>query len=167
MSVEGEENLQEIKVKRLVLCQFLCGFACLAKGGDFLCKVFDMFTPFTVGLVFLLRQHFEKLSIIIPYTSRPANSERYIVCKNLLQKAPPVMDYLYSVNERFDSLPADQDIFDVVPLSVLLGDEPAIDWLRQHSIAHARTQIESINTLVKYIEDKYVLCSFACCDLDC
>jgi cap1 methyltransferase len=77
MSVEGEENLQEFKVKQLVLCQFLTMYTCLAPGGDFVCKVFDMFTPFTVGLVYLLRCSFENVSIVIPYTSRPANSERY------------------------------------------------------------------------------------------
>ena len=46
-------------------------------GGHFVCKVFDMFTPFSVGLFYLLYRCFERVCIFKPVTSRPANSERY------------------------------------------------------------------------------------------
>ena len=46
-------------------------------GGDFTCKLFDSFTPFTVVIIYILYRHFEKITIIKPFTSRPANSERY------------------------------------------------------------------------------------------
>ncbi len=42
-----------------------------------MCKVFDMFTPFSVGLFYLLYRSFERVCIFKPVTSRPANSERY------------------------------------------------------------------------------------------
>ena len=37
---------------------------------------FDMFTPFSVGLFYLLYRCFEQVSLFKPVTSRPANSER-------------------------------------------------------------------------------------------
>ena len=43
-----------------------------------MCKVFDMFTPFSVGLFYLLYRCFEKVCLFKPVTSRPANSERYV-----------------------------------------------------------------------------------------
>lgn len=46
--------------------------------GNFVCKTFDLYTPFSVGLVHLLRYAFEKVAIIKPLTSRPANSERFV-----------------------------------------------------------------------------------------
>ena len=46
-------------------------------GGHFVCKLFDLFTPFSIGLVYLMYRIFNKVSIIKPVTSRPANSERY------------------------------------------------------------------------------------------
>lgn len=58
-SVEGEENYQEERLKQLVLCQFTTALACVKQGGAFVCKVFDTFTPFVVGLVFILYRHFE------------------------------------------------------------------------------------------------------------
>lgn len=45
-------------------------------GGHFVCKTFDLFTPFSVGLVYLLYLCFDRVSLFKPITSRPANSER-------------------------------------------------------------------------------------------
>lgn len=82
-SVEGEENIQEILSKRLYLCQFIVGLSLCRVGGDgckaggnFLCKLFDIFTPFSMGLVYLMYAAFRRVSLHKPVTSRPANSER-------------------------------------------------------------------------------------------
>ena len=41
-----------------------------------MCKVFDLFTAFSVGLVYLMYRVFDELYVFKPVTSRPANSER-------------------------------------------------------------------------------------------
>lgn len=46
-----------------------------------MCKMFDTLTPFTAGLLFLMYNSFDLVAIHKPKTSRPANSERYLVCK--------------------------------------------------------------------------------------
>ncbi|MED6282441.1 Cap-specific mRNA (nucleoside-2'-O-)-methyltransferase 1 [Ilyodon furcidens] len=76
-SVEGQENIQEILTKQLLLCQFLTALSTLRTGGHFVCKTFDLFTPFSVGLVYLLYLCFDRISLFKPVTSRPANSERW------------------------------------------------------------------------------------------
>lgn len=48
-------------------------------GGHFVCKVFDMFTPFSAGLFYLLYRCFRTVCLFKPVTSRPANSERYAI----------------------------------------------------------------------------------------
>lgn len=84
-SVEGQENIQEILSKRLYLCQFIVGLSLArasneksksGEGGNFFCKLFDIFTPFSVGLIYLMRAAFSRISLHKPITSRPANSER-------------------------------------------------------------------------------------------
>ncbi|KAI2542171.1 CMTR1 isoform 3, partial [Pan troglodytes] len=60
-SVEGQENLQEILSKQLLLCQFLMALSIVRTGGHFICKTFDLFTPFSVGLVYLLYCCFERV----------------------------------------------------------------------------------------------------------
>lgn len=75
-SVEGQENIQEILSKRLYLCQFLVALSIVRTNGHFVCKLFDIFTPFSVDLVYIMYRCFKKISIHKPNTSRPANSER-------------------------------------------------------------------------------------------
>ncbi|KAL0215275.1 hypothetical protein P9112_007459 [Eukaryota sp. TZLM1-RC] len=76
-------NLQELLMKQLVLGQIVSMFRILRHGGSFVLKVFDVFSPFTVSLLYLLYISFTRFSIFKPVTSRPGNSERYIVCQGL------------------------------------------------------------------------------------
>ena len=69
-SVEGNENIQEILSKQLYLCQFMFASHIVRPGGHFVCKIFDLFTPFSVGLVYLMYRSFERVSIHKPNTSR-------------------------------------------------------------------------------------------------
>ena len=78
ISVEGEENIQEILTKQLVMCQFACALSILRRGGHFVCALFDAYTPFTVGLIYLLHRSFERVCLFKPVTSRPTNSERSV-----------------------------------------------------------------------------------------
>jgi len=75
-------NMQEELAQKLIYSQIIIGFAMLKKGGTFICKFFDTFTNLTKEFIFLLNIFYEKVTIYKPYTSRLANSERYIVCQN-------------------------------------------------------------------------------------
>jgi len=55
-----------------------------ATGGHFVCKLFDVFTRFSVGLIYLMYRAFERVALFKPVTSRPANSERYAVFSSAL-----------------------------------------------------------------------------------
>ena len=104
-SVEGEENLQELHMKQLVLCQFLAALMNIKVGGVFVCKIFDCFTPFTVGCLYCIYRSFADFAIIKPVTSRPANSERYVVARHKWLRRPPVVDYLLQVNAELNAVP--------------------------------------------------------------
>ena len=56
-SVEGQENIQEILSKQLYLCQFLVALNIVRVGGHFVCKLFDVFTPFSAGLLYLMYRY--------------------------------------------------------------------------------------------------------------
>uniref|UniRef100_A0A0K0CXC9 Cap-specific mRNA (nucleoside-2'-O-)-methyltransferase 1 n=1 Tax=Angiostrongylus cantonensis TaxID=6313 RepID=A0A0K0CXC9_ANGCA len=94
-SVEGSENIQEILSKRLYLCQLLVSLCIVRENGTFFCKLFDIFTPFSAGLVYLMHVAYNQVSLHKPHTSRPANSERYIICKGLRKNySDAIRDYL-------------------------------------------------------------------------
>lgn len=133
-SVEGQENLQEILSKQLYLCQFLLALKILRNDGHFVCKLFDLFTPFSVGLVYLMHFAFNKICICKPVTSRPANSERYIICKGLREDADSICDYLNEINlDLCDFIRNDpqKDVVEVVPLNVLKEDTVFYEYIRE------------------------------------
>ncbi|CAJ0566855.1 unnamed protein product, partial [Mesorhabditis spiculigera] len=104
-SVKGKENIQEICSKRIYLCQLLISLCVLREGGNFYCCLFDVFTRFSYELCFLMTLCYEDVCIHKPHTSRPANSERYIVCKGLKREySYPIRDYLKKANIRMEKL---------------------------------------------------------------
>lgn len=72
---------QEPLTFRLLLCQVYGGWLVLRRGGAFVCKLFDMYQPFTHDVLWLLAVTFDVVHLVKPHTSRPANSERYVVAK--------------------------------------------------------------------------------------
>ena len=54
----------------------------LLPGGTFVCKIFDTLENVTVSLISLLHESFGRIAVVKPITSRPASSERYVVCEN-------------------------------------------------------------------------------------
>ncbi|KRY85250.1 MAGUK p55 subfamily member 5 [Trichinella pseudospiralis] len=113
--VVGEENLQEVLSKRIYLCQSLCGLLVLRKGGSFLCKFFDTFTPFTVDLIYLLWHCFDKLTLHKPHSSRPGNSEKYVIGIGFRGNCKQILDYLIKANLMFDTFKAGEDIRQLLP----------------------------------------------------
>lgn len=63
--MEGQENIQEILSKQLYLCQCLAALMLVRTGGHFVVKLFDVFTIFSVGLIYIMYRCFEKGSCII------------------------------------------------------------------------------------------------------
>ena len=74
-------NKQEIMANKLIFCQVCFALAIQKKGGTFILKIFDVFTQATIDILYILASFYQKVYIVKPHTSRFANSERYIVCK--------------------------------------------------------------------------------------
>jgi hypothetical protein len=80
-------------------------FKTLKKGGDFVIKVFDTITPFTVGLIYILYLHFDKISLTKLVTSRPGNAEKYLICKGLqVSKPVELVTFLTEIAEKMHHL---------------------------------------------------------------
>ncbi|XP_063992991.1 cap-specific mRNA (nucleoside-2'-O-)-methyltransferase 1-like [Diachasmimorpha longicaudata] len=118
-SVEGKENIQEILSKQLYLCQCLVALKIVRTDGHFVTKLFDLFTPFSVGLIYLLHRCFDKISIFKPNTSRPANSERYLICEKKKSEVEDVINYLSYANEVLLRGDEKDDVTELVPLELL------------------------------------------------
>ena len=75
-------NKQEQVAFRLIFTQVLYALVMQKKGGHFVLKIFDIFEYGTIDILYLLSTFYEKVVLMKPYTSRYANSEKYVICKN-------------------------------------------------------------------------------------
>ncbi|CAM4677030.1 unnamed protein product [Leuciscus chuanchicus] len=153
-SVEGQENIQEILSKQLLLCQFLTAMSVVRPGGHFVCKTFDLFTPFSVGLIYLLYLCFERVSLFKPVTSRPANSERYVVCKGLKPGTDAVREYMFTINLKLNQFrDSDRDVTEVVPLDIIKGDTDFFQFMINSNESHCAVQIKALAKIHAYVRD--------------
>jgi 23S rRNA U2552 (ribose-2'-O)-methylase RlmE/FtsJ len=65
----------------LILSEIYGAIRLQQKDGHFILKVFDVFTQTSVHLLYLLSLCYKEVIIYKPKTSRPTNSEKYVVCK--------------------------------------------------------------------------------------
>jgi len=161
-SVEGQENIQEILSKQLYLCQCLVALSIIRPKGHFVCKLFDLFTPFSVGLVYLMYRSFQQVSIHKPNTSRPANSERYIICKWKRPDCDAVREYMMEINQRINQLGfslegntgSSVDILSIVPHEVINRDSPEfIDYIKESNNNIADIQIVGLHKIAAFCKN--------------
>ncbi|UJR28824.1 hypothetical protein I4U23_010048 [Adineta vaga] len=156
-SVEGQENIQEILSKQLYLCQFLTALTILRPGGHFVCKLFDVFTPFSVGLVYLMYRTFHHISLHKPVTSRPANSERYIICKGLRGDIRDIVrPYMYEINilqNRYSQDSELEDVQSIVPLDMLKGNETFYEYIQNSNDQMGLHQIRNLKKIRAFVSN--------------
>ena len=71
----------EIMAFQLIFCEAVTGLSILKIGGNMVLKLFDLFHHCSLELIYILCCYFDNVYIVKPFTSRSANSEKYIVCK--------------------------------------------------------------------------------------
>ena len=79
-------NNQEQMTINLIVAQIIYALIMQKNGGHFILKIFDCFYENTINILYTLSLFYENVYICKPDTSRSANSERYIVCKNKKKK---------------------------------------------------------------------------------
>lgn len=155
-SVKGHENEQEILSKQLYLCQCLVGLNVVREDGHLVIKLFDLFTPFSVGLVYLMYKCFQKVCIMKPNTSRPANSERYLVCKWKKPNTDAIQKHLFEVNMHLNQRLTQSDYEDIrslVPLDVLREDTGFFEYIVNSNNRIGENQVVGLLKIAAYCQD--------------
>ena len=78
-------NQQEESALNLIFAEVCFAMVLQKKGGSFVLKVFDTYTSTMTEIIYLLTYLYEEVIFIKPTMSRPANSEKYIVCMKFKQ----------------------------------------------------------------------------------
>ncbi len=112
-------NKQENIATLLILCEVFYALAIQKQGGSFILKIFDVFHKSTVDILYLLSYYYKNVSIMKPYTSRIANSEKYIICQDfkvidssaIIEQFANVFPSLLNDGIATSFLPFDHDLY--------------------------------------------------------
>lgn len=146
-------NIQEQYASKLVYAQVITALKCQKVGGTFICKFFDTNNKFTIDLLYLLQCLYENVHVYKPYTSRVANSERYIVCKNYLTKIDDIYwNKLLSILIIWNNCSGKDSSFG---MNGLLDGVPVgfMNLVSRINYSTIQSQIKYINSTIDLIEN--------------
>lgn len=137
-------STQEKNVFPLLIASAKIGLQSLCQNGLFIMKLFDVFGEPTHILLRYITSCFREWILYKPVTSRPCNSERYLVCRGFRRCAPDVLSALTEFEDRIKEgyYP---DLSGAIPWS---PDEAK--WLQSHIETFTAHQCETIHSSFAY-----------------
>ena len=142
---------QENLALRLIFSQIMFALTMQKVKGHFILKVFDVFLQSTVELIYLLSCFYERVYIIKPNTSRYANSEKYIVCKNFkYEDTSEISKKLLAVSSVLDKL--DWESYHIESIINIPIQYYFINQLTEYNAIFGQQQIENIIKTMTLIE---------------
>ena len=144
---------QEKSAFRLIFTQICYALTMQKYGGHFILKIFDVFEKSSIENLFLLSCFYDKVIVSKPCTSRSANSEKYIICKNFKYKTTEhITQKLVNILKLFEGLDFNKyTIFSIlnIPIhSYYLTNLKEINSILGHQ------QIDNILNTIKLITHK-------------
>lgn len=114
--IDPNNILEEQESLKLIIEQLITSINILDKGGNLVLKIFESYTDVTVKLIAYIRSLFENMYIVKPYTSKKADPEKYIICKNFLNTN--TKSFIASLNSLYEiiSKNSKQYLNDIFPL---------------------------------------------------
>lgn len=144
-------NKQESIAMKLILSEIIYGLLLTKQGGNFIIKIFDLFTTCSYEIIYFLSCFFSNVYICKPETSRYGNSEKYIVCKN---KTIKITDVHYSIlRDTFNNIMNFEDDFSQI--SILNINIPLnIKYnIQEINCIFAERQLDNINNTLTLLNN--------------
>ena len=153
------EYSQEIKYEKFLLIITLLAFKCLSCGGNFIIKLYDTFTPFTIGIIYMIFKNFENVSIFKPVSTRQYSSSRYLIAEKYLKDTTEstnnsikyLEDFLTKYIE-FSNLNYDIQLF-LYP-SELRNNETFLKIIPEINNGITEKRIDAIKEIIKYMNNQ-------------
>lgn len=150
--VEGDYEKQEFLSTRLIMAEVLVGLQVLKHEGVFVCKVFDTVTTLMAELLFIIASCFEEFYILKPMSSRPANSERYVVAKRLrMNVKDQYIQHLRNVNDAYEH---DRNVTKMIREDSI--PTAFIDYIRDGNNYSIGLQLETGKKILQFLADQQV-----------
>ena len=131
-------------------------FKCLAREGNFVIKLYDTFTNFTIGLIYFIFKNFESVTIFKPVSTRQYSSARYLVAEKYLKDLSEstnnsikyLEDYLTKYIEYRNN---NYDIKYFLPTSELRRSETFLKIIPEINNGITEKRIDALKEIIKCI----------------
>ncbi len=145
IDVSSDFNNQELANARIHLGCALAGFMTLKVGGAFIAKQYTYFEAITWNLILIYTTMFEEFYLCKPLTSRPYNSEIYLIGKGFKGMPEAVAKMLSARLQDFNTTP-------LLPRDILDGQtlDPMLRFARAMFGQQSSLLAENIVLLNKY-----------------
>jgi len=144
-------NQEDISFK-LILSQIFFALIMQKQGGNFILKIFDVFKIKTIEVIYLLCNLYESVFIFKPNTSRCANSEKYIICRNFKNNNKKIIT---NIIENFDLLINKVDV--IYSLFNIELNQLFITKLQEINSIYGQQQLENIKNTINLIREFKIL----------
>ena len=149
IDVSNDFNKQEKLVSKLIIAEIIYAVTMQKKGGHFILKIFDIFSKLTVDALYLLSCLYSEVYVTKPHTSRLANSEKYIVCRNfLLDDSSCLYNAFYKEFSKLDTLNEIQSILSIE------HDYYFLNKIEEINVVLGQRQLENIITTLNMISNR-------------
>jgi 23S rRNA U2552 (ribose-2'-O)-methylase RlmE/FtsJ len=144
-------NQEDISFK-LILSQIFYALIMQKKGGHFVLKIFDVFKIKSIEVIYLLCNLYENVFIFKPNTSRNANSEKYIICRNYKNNNKRIIS---NIIENFDILI--NQVENIYSLFNIDFNQLFITKLQEINAIYGQQQLENIKNTLSLIRELKIL----------
>ena len=149
---------QEIQYKKFFLINTLLAFKCLAKDGNFIIKLYDTFTHFTIGLIYLIFKNFERVSIFKPVSTRQYSSSRFLIAEKYLKETSEITNnsikYLEDFLKSYIKLSNNNlDVKYFLPPSELRNNENFLKIIPEINNGITEKRIDALKDITNYINN--------------
>jgi 23S rRNA U2552 (ribose-2'-O)-methylase RlmE/FtsJ len=145
-------NNQEDMSFKLILSQVFFALIMQKQGGNFILKIFDVFKIKTIEVIYLLCNLYENVFIFKPNTSRCANSEKYIICRNFKNNNKKIIS---NIIENFDLLI--NKVETIYSLFNIQLNQLFITKLQEINSIYGQQQLENIKNTINLIREFKIL----------
>jgi len=149
IDVSNDFNKQEKLVSKLLIAEIIYAVTMQKKGGYFILKIFDIFSKLTVDMLYLLSCLYNEVYITKPHTSRLANSEKYIVCKNFLLDDSSMLYDAFC--REFSKLDTSDEICGLLSID---HDYYFLNKVEEINVVLGQRQLENIITTLNIITNR-------------
>jgi len=153
-------NGQEINSCQIIYSECIIALNILSKHGSFVCKVFDLFSITMVQLLYIMYESFEHVFIYKPDTSRPANSEKYIICINYKDNLTNIeKDNMIMLIEKWNNFSIEEEknskkINSLIFKNIKI-DNNFINKLQEYNKIYMNNQMIYLNKTIELAQNKF------------